>query len=81
MKFLLLALLLLPIVYLAFRQKKWYLCLLFAFLALFPEQMAIELHEKLPLISAGRLLIALVFCFWLWERKQTKRFNLPKSLP
>lgn len=80
MKILLLALLFLPIIYLAARQKKWYLYLLFAFLTVFPEQMAIDLHEKLPLISTGRLLIVLVFGFWLWDRWKAKRFTLPKSL-
>lgn len=80
MKILLLALLFIPIIYLAARQKKWYLYLFFAFWTVFPEQMAINLHDKLPLISVGRLLVLLVFGFWLWDRWKTKRVVLPKSV-
>ena len=80
MKIALLCLLFIPIIYLAVQQKKWYLCLFFAFWTVLPEQMAFEIHEKLPNISAGRLLVLLLFGFWLWDRWKAKRLQLPKSL-
>lgn len=80
MKPILLSLFLLPIVYLAARQKKWYLYLLLAFWAVLPEQMAINLHDKLPLISVSRLLVVLVFGFWIYDRFKSKHLVLPISL-
>lgn len=80
MKLLLIFLLFAPIVYLAFRQKKWYLFLAFAFVGILPEQLSVRLHNSLPLISATRVLILLVLSFWLWKKWKTRHFSSPKSL-
>lgn len=80
MKVLLLILLFAPIVYLAAKEKKWYLCLLFAFIGVLPEHFAFEIHEKLPLISVTRILIVVVFGFWLYDKWKTKKFSFPVSI-
>lgn len=80
MKYLLICLLFAPIVYLAFREKRWYLYLLIAFAAVLPEQLSISFHEKLPLLSAPRILILLVMAFWLWDKWKTRKFSFPVSL-
>lgn len=69
-----------PIVYLALRQKKWYLYLLFAFVGVLPEQFSLRLHESIPLLSATRILILIVIGFWLYDKCKTKTFRFPKSL-
>lgn len=80
MKLVLICLLFAPIVYLALRQKKWYLYLLCAFVCVFPEQFAIKLHDSLPLLTASRILILVAMGFWAWDKWKTKRFRFPKSL-
>lgn len=80
MKLIILSALFAPIIYFALRQKKWYLYLLFAFLAVLPEQFSIRLHDSIPLLSATRILIVILVVFWLYDRWKTKRFHFPKSL-
>ena len=80
MKYAILCGLFAPIIYLALRQKKWYLYLLFAFYAVLPEQLSIKLHESIPLVSASRVLIVVFMAFWLYDKWKTKRFRFPKSL-
>jgi hypothetical protein len=80
MKLLVLCLIFAPIVFLAFKHKRWYLYLSFAFLGILPEQFAIQLHEKLPLLSGSRVLILILFGFWLYDRWKNKNFTMPKSL-
>lgn len=80
MKYILMLILVAPILYLAFRQKKWYLYLMFAMIGFLPEQFALSLHEKLPLLSVNRLLILLSAGFWLWKRWRSRKVLLPVSL-
>lgn len=80
MKLLVLCLIFAPIVFLAFKHKRWYLYLSFAFLGILPEQFAVQLHEKLPLLSGSRVLILILFGFWLYDRWKNKKFTPPKSL-
>ena len=80
MKYILMLALLAPIVYLALRQKKWYLYLLFGLICFLPEQFAVQLHDKLPLISATRLLILLVVGAWLLKCWKEKKLLLPVSI-
>ena len=80
MKYILMLALLTPIFYFAFRQKKWYLYLLFGLIGFLPEQLSVELHEKLPLLSAIRVLILIVAGFWLWKKWKTRQLILPISL-
>ena len=80
MKLVLLCALFAPIVYLALRQKKWYLYLLFAFMGVLPEQFSLRLHESLPLLTGTRVLILIVMGFWLFDKWKTKKFRFPKSL-
>ena len=80
MKLIILCALFAPIIYLSFRQKKWYLYLLFAFFGILPEQFSIRLHDSLPLLSATRILILIVMGFWLYKKWKTKKFQCPKSL-
>lgn len=80
MKLVIICALFAPIIYLAFRQKKWYLCLLFAFIGVLPEQFSIKLHDSIPLLSATRILILLTMGFWLYDKWKTKKFKFPKSL-
>jgi len=80
MKLVLICLLFAPIIYLAFRQKKWYLYLLFAFIAILPEQFSIKLHDSFPLLSASRILILIAMGFWVWDKWKNKNFHFPRSL-
>ena len=80
MKYILLFALFAPILYLAFRQKKWYLYLMFAFVSFLPDQLAIKIHDSLPLLSASRSLILLVLVFWLFDRWKKKNFSVPLPL-
>jgi hypothetical protein len=80
MKLVLLCALFAPIVYLALRQKKWYLYLLFAFMGVLPEQFSLRLHESLPLLTGTRVLVLIVMGFWLFDKWKTKKFRFPKSL-
>lgn len=80
MKLIILCALFAPIIYLAFRQKKWYLYLLFAFIGVLPEQFSIRLHDSIPLLSATRVLILVLIGFWLFNKWKTKSFKFPKSL-
>ncbi len=80
MKLVLLGILFAPLLYYVFRQKKWYLYLLFTFAGILPEQFTIELHEKLPLLSGSRILILILLGFWLYDKWKTRKFSFPKSL-
>ena len=80
MKLLILIALLSPIVFLAIKQKRWYLYLPFALLGILPEQFAVQIHEKLPLLSGSRVLILILFGFWIYDRWKNKRFTMPWSL-
>lgn len=80
MKLIILCALFAPIIYLAFRKKKWYLYLLFAFVGVLPEQFSIRVHESIPLLSATRILILILMGFWLYDKWKTKKFHFPKSL-
>lgn len=80
MSFFLVAILFAPIVYFACRQKKWYLYLLMAFTAILPEQFSISLHDKLPLVSASRILIMIAAAFWLFQRIKERNFKPPVSI-
>lgn len=80
MKIIILCALFAPIIYLALRQKKWYLYLLFAFIGILPEQFSVRLHASIPLLSASRILILILVGFWLWDKWKTKKFQCPKSL-
>lgn len=80
MKIFLLCALFAPIIYLALHQKKWYLYLLFAFIAVLPEQFSVRIHDSIPLLSATRLLIVTLAGFWLYGKWKTRTFQFPKSL-
>ncbi len=80
LKWALLLILFAPILFLCFKQKKWYLCLLFAFTSFLPDQFALRLHDSLPLISVSRLLILLVMIFWVWNGIKHRRFHFPLSI-
>lgn len=80
MIYFLLLLILAPIVYLALRQKKWYLYLLMAFVGILPEQFSVSVHSALPLITGSRVLIVIAFGFWAWNRIKTRNFKLPIPL-
>ena len=69
-----------PIIYLAFRQKKWYLYLLFAFIAVLPEKFSIKIHNSLPLLTGERILILILLGVWLFDKWKNKKIHLPKSL-
>lgn len=80
MKPVILCILFAPILYLAFKQKKWYLYTLFAFIAVLPEQFSIKLHDSIPLLTANRVLILICLGFWLFDKWKTRKFQFPKSL-
>lgn len=79
-KSVLLLILFAPAIYFAAKQKKWYLYLLFAFLGILPEQFSISLHDKLPLLTASRILIVIAATFWLIQRIRERNFKIPVSL-
>ena len=80
MKLLFLIALLFPMIFLSIRHKRWYLYLPFGLLGILPEQFAVQIHEKLPLLSGSRVLILIFFGFWLYDRWKHKRFSMPWSL-
>lgn len=80
MIYFLLLLILAPIVYLALRQKKWYLYLLMAFVGILPEQFSVSVHAALPLVTGSRILIVIAFGFWVYNRLKNKNFKLPLPL-
>lgn len=80
MKYILICALFSPMVYLAFRQKKWYLFLLFGLMGVLPEQFSIEIHEVLPMVSATRILIVVAMSFWAYDKWKTRKFTWPVSL-
>lgn len=80
MKYLLICLLFAPIVYLAIKNKRWYLYLAVAFIGILPEQFSVSIHDKLPLISATRVLILILAVFWVMDRLKAKTFSIPKAL-
>ena len=80
MKLLILIALLFPVVFLAFKHKRWYLYLPFGLLGILPEQFAVQIHEKLPLLSGSRVLILILFGFWVYDRWKNKRVSIPWSL-
>ena len=77
MTYLFLALLFAPILFFAVRQKKWYLVLLVAFAAFLPEQLSIKIHDKLPLLSASRILILITAVFYLLQLLKERKLKLP----
>ena len=79
-KLIILAILFVPIVFEAAKNKKWYLCLLFAFYPILPDTLAIEVSSSLPLITGKRMLVILVCCVWLYNIKIKKRVHIPKEL-
>lgn len=80
MKLIFLCALFAPIIYLAFRQKKWYLYLLFSFITVLPEQFSIKFHDSIPLLSGTRILILILLGFWLYDKWKIRKFQFPKSL-
>lgn len=80
MKLLILCALFAPIIYMAFKQKKWYLYLMTAFVGILPEQFSVRVHDSLPLLTVSRVLILVAIAFWLVERIKPRRFSVPKSL-
>ncbi len=77
MKYVLMAMLVLPILYKCKMQDKWYLYLTFAFYGILPDACAIELSSSLPLITVTRLLILLLFGATLIRKKWMISFRLP----
>ena len=80
MKYLIALVLFAPIIYLALRQKKWYLCLLFAFFPILPDSFAVELSASLPLLTGARVLLLLVLAIWVCKRTRRPFLYLPISL-
>ena len=80
MTYLFLVLLLAPVVLFAARQKKWYLVLLVAFAAFLPEQFSIRIHEKLPLLTANRILIVITAAFYFIQCLKERKFTVPISI-
>lgn len=78
MKLLLICLIFAPIVYLAAKQKKWYLYLAFAFLGILPDRFAIEFSKSLPLLTFSRILILLLIFYWVCFCNG--KLRMPKSL-
>lgn len=80
MKVLILAILFLTIIVSALKQKKWYLCLFFAFYSILPEEFAIELSGSLPLLSGYRMLILGVLIVWLYKKKGNYSIEIPNTM-
>lgn len=80
MSYLLIGAMFAPIVFFAFREKKWYLYLLMAFVPFLPEQMSVQLHDKLPLLTVSRVLIVVTAAFWLYQRVKERQFRPPVGI-
>ena len=79
-KWILLVILFAPVLYLAFREKKWYLYLACAFVGILPDNFAVELSASLPLLTAQRILILVLMGFWLVRQWKRKKWKIPMIL-
>lgn len=75
MEIVVLSIMVLPLLLNIFLQKDWYICLLFAFYAVFPDTFAVELSSSLPLITVARILILLNLFITIYKGKM-KRINV-----
>lgn len=80
LKWMLLAILFFPVFFTAFRQKKWYLYLVCAFIGILPDNFAVELSESLPLLTAQRALILVLIGFWAVKKWKTRTWFVPVAL-
>ena len=67
-----------PLLVNVFRQKDWYICLLFAMYPILPNTFAISIASYLPLFTAGRFIIILNILFYLNNNGLKVIFNLPR---
>ncbi len=77
MKYIIMAMLILPIVYWACRENKWYLYLTFALYGILPDACAIELSSSLPLVTVTRLLILLLLAAVIVRRDLLIALHIP----
>lgn len=80
MKWLILLVLFAPVFYFAFRHKKWYLYLPCALVGVLPDQFAIELSSSLPLLTFSRVLILILFGFWVVKKFKHWKFHIPLAV-
>ncbi len=71
-----------PMFYFALSKKKWYLYLACGFVGIFPDHFAISLSSSLPLLTGTRIVLLILFGFWLyqWFKKERKSWPLPIAL-
>lgn len=69
-----------PAVIFAFKQKKWYLYLLCAFIGILPDEFAIELSSSLPLLTFERILILVAVGFWVYDKWKKRKFTMPACI-
>lgn len=77
MEMIVLSIMVLPLLLNIFLQADWYICLLFAFYAVFPDTFAIELSSSLPLVTTARILILINLFMAIYRGKLKKITVLP----
>lgn len=51
-----------------------------AFIGILPDHFALEIHNKLPLISVTRILIMIVFAYWVYGKWKSRKWSFPVSI-
>lgn len=79
-KWLLVLALFAPLLYFAFREKKWYLYLACGLIGVLPDEFAIEVSSKLPLLTGSRVLVLILLVFWFIKIIKTRKLQFPISI-
>lgn len=80
MKYTLLAILFIPIIYQAIKSKKWYLFLFFTLYPILPDTFAIEISSKMPLLTGSRILLVILLIMWLYKHNAKWTVKVPITL-
>lgn len=76
-KYIIFIILFLPIVYISFKKRNWYLFLFFIFYPILPDTFAIELSNKLPLVTGSRILLLLLLIIWIFQKSLHWKLKIP----
>ena len=79
-----LVVLMIPVLYKLLRERRWYMYLLFSLYPIMPDAFAIELSEKLPLLTFSRIILLVDIVIWIiLDRKKISEGikNIGKKKP
>ncbi len=75
-----LIILIVPILFKVFREKKWYLYLMFSLYPILPDAFAIEISSSLPLLTVSRIILLLNMVIWLTVERGRVKLNFRKNI-